>query len=59
MGKNKEIFDAEPFAFHRALRIFVERRKMGTSYTSFLDRQQRSSELKRIYVDPDRPPPGP
>ena len=39
LGKNKEVFDSEHFAIHRALKIFLERYEQVVAYTIFSDSQ--------------------
>ena len=33
----EEVFNAEPFAIHRAMKIFLERQETGVAYTTFSD----------------------
>ena len=64
--KNKEFFDAELFAIHRAMKAFLERQETGVAYTIFSDstvaieqvltgRAGPGNALARAVVELERP----
>ena len=54
-GENKEVFDAEQFAIHRAMGIFLGRRETGLNYTIFSDSTAAIERAMAGRYGPGRP----
>ena len=48
LGKNKEAFDAELFAIHRSMKVFLERQETWVAYTIFSD---SAVTIERVFTD--------
>ena len=52
MGRNKEVFDAEIYAIHQAMRILDNRNERGERYTIFSDSQVAISRVQHDRTGP-------
>ena len=52
LGNNKEVSNAELFAIHRAMRIFLEREETGVAYTTPSD---STATIERAMMSPCGP----